>query len=189
MSWFCENYAESEDFVSMTQAIFPKTHPKVETERLVLREISHDDTAAIFRNFSDPDVANWFFEKPHSTMEQTIKVIDHFIHKFKQGEGLTWAITLKEDGQVIGTCGYENIEIGNRGEIGFDLAKAYWGKGFMSESLAAVIDFGFSVLNFSNVEAHTNSNNVRAKRLLEKLGFRLDKVSKGNDHYVLPKKT
>jgi len=44
-------------------------------------------------------------------------------------------------------------------------------------------------LNLSNVEALTNSNNIRAKRLLEKLGFRLDKVSKGNDHYMLPKKT
>jgi [ribosomal protein S5]-alanine N-acetyltransferase len=173
----------------MTQAIFPQTHPKVETERLVLREISHDDTAAIFRNFSDPDVANWFFEKPHSTMEQTIKVIDHFILKFKQGEGLTWAITLKEDGQVIGTCGYENIEIGNRGEIGFDLAKDCWGKGYMRESLAAIINFGFSILNLSKIEAHTNLNNVRAKFLLEKLGFQLDKVSKGNDHYILSKKT
>jgi ribosomal-protein-alanine N-acetyltransferase len=173
----------------MTQAIFPQTHPKIETERLILREISHNDTVAIFRNFSDPEVANWFFEKPHSTMEQTIKVIDHFIFKFKQGEGLTWAITLKEDSQVIGTCGYENIEIGNRGEIGFDLAKEYWGKGYMRESLTAVINFGFSVLNLSNVEAHTNSNNVRAKCLLEKLGFQLDKVSKGNHHYILSKKT
>jgi RimJ/RimL family protein N-acetyltransferase len=173
----------------MTQVIFPQIHPKVETERLILREISHNDTAAIFRNFSDPDVANWFFEKPHSTMEQTIKVIDNFIFKFKQGEGLTWAITLKEDGQVIGTCGYEKIEIGKRGEIGFDLAKEYWGKGYMRESLTAIINFGFSVFNLSYVEAHTNSNNVRAKRLLEKLGFQLDKVSRGNHHYILGKKT
>ena len=173
----------------MTQAIFPQTHPKIETERLILREISHDDTAAIFRNFSDPDVANWFFEKPHSTTEQTIKVIEHFILKYKQGEGLTWAITLKENGQVIGTCGYENIEIGDRGEIGFDLAKECWGKGYMRESLAAIINFGFSILDLSKVEAHTNSNNVRAKRLLEKLDFQLDKVSKGNNHYILSKKT
>jgi ribosomal-protein-alanine N-acetyltransferase len=173
----------------MTQVIFPQIHPTVETERLILREISHNDTAAIFRNFSDPDVANWFFEKPHSTMKQTIKVIDNFIFKFKQGEGLTWAITLKEDGQVIGTCGYENIEIGNRGEIGFDLAKEYWGKGYMRESLTAIINFGFSVFNLSIVEAHTNSNNVRAKRLLEKLGFQLDKVLKANHHYILGKKT
>ena len=175
--------------LNMTRVKFPQIHPKIETKRLILREITHDDTAAIFSNFSDPDVANWFFDKPHSRTEQTSKVIDDFILKYKQGEGLTWAITLKEDGRVIGTCGYENIEIGNQGEIGFDLAKECWGKGYMRESLAAIIDFGFSDLDLHKVEAHTNSNNVRAKRLLEKLGFQLDKVSKGNDHYILPKKT
>ena len=50
------------------------------------------------------------------------------------------AITLKENSTCIGTCGYGEIEMGNRGELGFDLAKEYWDKGNMSECLKRAIE-------------------------------------------------
>ena len=59
----------------------------------------------------------------------------------------------------------------------------------MSESLIAITDYGFSILNLSKVEAHTYSNNIRAKHLLEKLGFQLDNVSEDSNYYFLSKKT
>jgi ribosomal-protein-alanine N-acetyltransferase len=171
----------------MIQAQFPHVHPKLETEQLILREISHADTAAIFRNFSDPDIAQWFFDQPHTKVEQTTQFIDQFISEFEQGKGLTWAMTLKENGLCIGTCGYGDVEIGSRGEIGFDLAKEYWGRGLMSEGLIAIIDYGFTVLELAKVEAHTYSNNERAKRLLEKLGFQLDHITEDSHCYSLSK--
>jgi len=169
----------------MTQAEFPPTHPKIETERLILREITSDDTHAIFKNFSDPDIAKWFLEQPLTTIDQATQFIDQFKSEFKQGKGITWAIVLQENSECIGTCGYGDVEFGARGEIGFDLAKDYWGKGFMSESLIAIIDYGFSVLKLSKVEAHTYSNNARAKHLLEKLGFQLNTVSEYSHYYFL----
>ncbi len=173
----------------MTQTEFPKTFPIIKTERLILRGITHADTHAIFKNFSDPDIAKWFFEKPLSEVEQASKFIDQFNFEFQQGEGITWAIELKENNEFIGTCGYGDVELGGKGEIGFDLAKEHWGKGFMSESLVAITDYGFSVLNLSKVEAHTYSNNVRAIQLLEKLGFQLDNVSEDSHYYFLFQKT
>ncbi len=53
----------------------------------------------------------------------------------------------------------------------------------MTEGLTAIIDYGFEALNRLKVEAHTNSNNTRAIRLLEKLGFQLDNVSE-DSHYM-----
>jgi ribosomal-protein-alanine N-acetyltransferase len=169
----------------MVETEFPQTFPRIETERLILREITHDDTGAIFRNFSDPEVAKWFFEQPLTEIDQATKFVEGFITEFEQGKGLTWAITLKENGTLVGTCGYGEIEAGNRGEIGFDLARAHWGKGMMCESLKAVIDYGFSVLRLSVVEAHTYSNNDRATHLLDKLGFQSDHVSDDGQYYVL----
>jgi ribosomal-protein-alanine N-acetyltransferase len=171
----------------VTPARFPQTFPKIETERLILREITYDDTTSIFRNFSNPEVAKWFFERPHTDIEETKKFVDQFIADFEQGKGLTWAITLKENSQCIGTCGYGEVEVGNRGEIGFDLAEEYWGKGLMSESLIAILNYGFSALKLKKVEAHTYSHNVRARHLLEKLGFELENIVEDNAIYFLNK--
>jgi len=175
------------EIAEMTIAAFPETFPTIETTRLILREITQDDASAIFRNFSDPDVAKWFLEQPLTKMDQVTQIIDAFNREFVQGKGLTWAVVLKEDDTCVGTCGYGDIESGDRGEIGFDLAKERWGRGFMTESLTAIIDYGFETLNLLKVEAHTYSNNTRAIRLLEKLGFQLDSVSEDSHLFSLSK--
>ncbi len=169
----------------MVETEFPQTFPRIETERLILREITHDDTGAIFRNFSDPEVPKWFSEQPLTETDQATNFVEDFMTEFEQGKGLTWAITLKENGTLIGTCGYGEIEAGNRGEIGFDLAKEHWGQGIMCESLKPVIGYGFSVLRLSVVQAHIDSNNDRARHLLDKLGFQSDHVSDDSHYYVL----
>jgi ribosomal-protein-alanine N-acetyltransferase len=166
----------------LNKAKFPERFPILKTARLILREISHDDTQAIFANFSDPDVARWFFERPLTEVEQATRFIDAFISEFNQGQGLTWAIELKRSGRCVGTCGFGSVKVGDRGEIGFDLARTEWGKGLMSEALAAVLEYGFEDFALTQVEAHTLSSNTRAITLLERLDFLLDRVSEG-DHY------
>jgi ribosomal-protein-alanine N-acetyltransferase len=167
---------------------FPKTFPRLETGRLILRQISADDRLGIFRNFSDPEVAKWFFEEPYTRMEQVDEIIQAFSSEFEQGKGLTWAIALKGSHVFVGTCGYGEVELGARGEIGFDLAKGYWGRGLMSEALGAIVSYGFEVLGLDKVEAHTYSANARAIRLLEKLGFRLEKVGDDAHYFALSRK-
>lgn len=171
----------------MTTPGFPQAFPRIETERLILRGITHDDIHAIFRNFSDPEIAQWFLKDPYTEIAQASRIVDAFIHEFEQGQGITWAMTLRENGSCVGTCGYGDVKIADRGEIGFDLAKEQWGKGLMTESLTAIIDYGFEVLGLRQVEAHTYSDNARAKRLLAKLGFQLDTVSEDSHYFSLLK--
>ena len=161
--------------------------PRLETERLLLRAITSDDRFAIFENYSDPDVANWFFDQPYSHIEQADQIIQEFIKKSIEGEGLAWAILLKESGEFVGTCSYENFDNRLRGEIGFDLAKKHWGRGYMTEALKAIIDYGFAVLDLVKIEAHTYSRNSRARRMLERLGFKVDTVSEDSHCYILAK--
>jgi len=166
---------------------FPDTFPTLETDRLILRQLTPEDTQTIFRNFSDPDVAKWFFEEPLTEIDQAVKFIDLFNNEFKNGKGLTWAIVIKNEAACVGTCGYGDIELGDRGEIGFDLAKEQWGKGLMSEALVPVIDYGFDVLRLSKIEAHSYSANTRAIHLLEKLGFQLDRTSEHSHYFSISK--
>ena len=171
----------------MAEIEFPKTFPRLETDLLILREISQEDVDAVFKNFSDPDVAKWFFKQPYTEIKQAIQIIDQFIHEFMQGQGITWGIVLKENGAFIGTCGFGEVVIGEWGEIGFDLAKEQWGRGLMTEALTVIIGYGFEFLNLSKVEAHTYSVNARAVHLLEKLDFQLDNVSDDSSYFSISK--
>jgi RimJ/RimL family protein N-acetyltransferase len=70
-------------------------------------------------------------------------------------------------------------------QIGYDLAKAHWGKGLMSEALHALVDYGFACLGLERILADTLSHNSRSIRLLERLGFQLDDVRDGSHFFSL----
>lgn len=159
--------------------------PTLQTDRLLLREITLDDAPALFVNYSDPDVANWFSDEPYTRIEQADQVINNFIEKTRRGKGFTWAIVSKMTGRFLGTCYFEDVDSGSRGEIGFDLAKEQWGKGYMVEALEAIIEYGFRELKQCRIEADTYSHNSRARRVLEKLGFKLADVRDNAHFYTL----
>ena len=160
--------------------------PVLETERLILRAITPDDRYAIFQNYSDPEVANWFFDQPYTQVEQADQIIQVFTDKAAEGKGLAWAILLKESGQFIGTCSYEDLT-GLQGEIGFDLARQHWGHGYMSEATQKIIHYGFTVLQLVRIEAHTYSRNSRARKMLDRLGFKVEAISQETHFYGLTK--
>jgi ribosomal-protein-alanine N-acetyltransferase len=168
--------------------VFPQAFPTLETERLILREITDDDASAIFKNFSDPEIAIWFFEQPLENIEQARAFITAFGQEFTQGEGLTWVMVLKETGTSIGTCGFGEVEMGQHGDLGFDLAREHWGKGLMKEGLGAIMEYGFGALNLSVIKAHSYSSNLRAIRLLEKLGFKMERVEGDSSYFALARK-
>jgi ribosomal-protein-alanine N-acetyltransferase len=162
--------------------------PRIETGRLVLRELALSDVHAIFSNFSDEVVTKWFFDRPYTELSQAREIIMEFDGKFRAGKGITWGITLRGHDTVIGTCGFETFELADGGEIGFDLARSYWGRGVMSEALCAVITYGFEHLLLRHVEAHTYCENARAIALLERLGFAVQRVEKDSYVYSLDRK-
>jgi [ribosomal protein S5]-alanine N-acetyltransferase len=152
--------------------MFPRhVFPRLTTQRLLLREITPQDRDALLANYSDPEVGRWFLENPPTSADQVDKILREFISSYDRGTGITWAIVFPESGELLGTCGYERVEVGSEGEIGFDLAKACWGKGLMTEALAAILAFGFGHMDLERVVASTYSRNTRASRLLERLGF------------------
>ena len=152
----------------------PNDFPRLETERLILRELSLDDKDAIFRNFSDEEVTKYLMA-PLTSLDQAERIITAFLDEFEQKAATTWAISLKQDGAFVGTCTLEP-KPGTRAETGFDLAKVHWGKGYMAEALRTIIQYSFEELELGKVEAHTLLLNSRAIHLLKRLNFQVDGI-------------
>jgi len=146
--------------------------PVLETDRLFLRQLNIDHSENWFKNLSDDEVAVLIGMEPLENVEESRSIINSYIDRYKKKNGMAWAIILKEDEHFIGTCSYEKIDGHNlSGEIGYDLMKKYWGHGFMTEALSAIIEYGFESLRLNRIEAHTAAINLASRNLLKRLGF------------------
>lgn len=146
--------------------------PTLETERFVLRAITLDDANDMFRIMSDPRVMRYFGSDPMTSIDQAIDRAQGIQSAFIEQSGVRWAITGREDGQLIGTCGFWRlIKEHFRAEIGYELAPARWGQGVMTEAVGAMLDFGFAHMGLHSVEAQIDPANIGSRRVLEKLGF------------------
>ncbi|MGB9586045.1 MAG: GNAT family N-acetyltransferase [Anaerolineales bacterium] len=162
-----------------------KPFPTLETARLLLREPNLSDTQAVFRNYSDAEITKWFFNEPYDEPAQAEALILTFRKKHNDASGLTWAIATKDENNLIGTITLDKLKIGQEAELGFDLAKAYWGKGLMSEALKAVFEYSFNHLYLKQIKALTYKNNDRTVKLLTRLGFNRRGAEGEHDLYIL----
>jgi ribosomal-protein-alanine N-acetyltransferase len=154
--------------LSKTLAIFPV----LETERLVLRQVTAGDTDALFRMLADPAVSRYLGREPYSTMDQAAARVQAYADEFAAQTGLAWAVTQRSDGQFMGLCRYTQFfKFHYRAEIGYLLSQAWWGRGVMPEAVSAALEFGFTRLGLHSVQADIDPANNASRRLLEKLGF------------------
>jgi len=147
--------------------------PILETPRLLLRPITLEDAEAIHAFKSDPVATRLFGEPPHIDLEQTRRWVLDGIEGTGNSGCVVWAITLRPEGQVIGECCLWNIDHGMKhAELGYELLRAYWKRGLMSEALKAVIDHGFGEMDLNRIEASPLSINLPSQRVLVRLGFK-----------------
>ena len=156
--------------------------PEIETERLVLREILPDDTGAVFRIFSDPEVTRYYDLETYDAIVQAEALIDFFDESFELERAIRWGITRKDDDIVIGTCGYVWLRQ-YRGEIGYELARPHWRQGIMSEALDAILGFGFDDLKLNRVEALVMTENAASAGLLCSIGFEEEGILRQHDFF------
>jgi ribosomal-protein-alanine N-acetyltransferase len=141
-----------------------RTFPTLETERLVLRELTSDDVEWYRNHFSTPEIVHGSGYPAPADIDAAKEEFEMYIlGPWKEGTGLRWGITLKDDGSLIGSCGFYKWESDphRKAEIGYDLHPTYWGKGIMREALQAIIRYTLLVISY----------NDRSIRLAERLGF------------------
>ncbi len=147
--------------------------PILETKRLILRKLQPDDAPEVLALFSDDDVLRYHDLSPLHSLVEATNLIRRLTRRYQDFSGLRWAITLRNsDDRLIGTGGLNRITTHNMlGMIGYDLIPAYWGQGYATEAVRAVVQFGFENVGLNRLEAQTMLWNVASMRVLHKVGF------------------
>lgn len=146
--------------------------PILETNRLVLREITPEDAESIFNYLSDKEVMKYYGLEPFQSVNDALDEISWYQSIRENNTGIRWGITLKGKDEVIGSCGFLNIIPQHyRSDIGFELSKDYWGQGIAQESIEAIIKYGFEQLNLQRIQALIEPPNEASQKLVERQGF------------------
>ena len=164
----------------------------METKRILLRPWRESDANTLYKYASDPEVgprAGW---PPHKSVEESLEIIRTIFNNDH-----TWAIELKETGEVVGCIGYythgeSNINIGeNDVEAGYWVARPYWNRGICTEALRLLIDYCFNEKGFRTIWSDFFVDNPASGRVMEKCGFRdtgeinyCSRLQHGNDKPV-----
>lgn len=143
----------------------------LETERLVLREITQDDAAFILALINTPKFHKYIADRGMRSVDQMSAYIEEkFLKNYRDlGFGL-YAVCLK-DGTPIGNCGFVKRDSLPAEDVGFAFLPDYERQGYGFESASAVIEYGRVTLGFTDLYAITSLGNEASQKLLEKLGF------------------
>lgn len=136
------------------------------TPRLILRPLKADDAPAMFKNWTrDGRVAEYCRWYPHTDLSQTEQLLQIYL---TDGNPYRWGI--ERDGELIGVI--DVVEANDEcATLGYVLSHEYWNKGYMTETLAAVIEHLFSC-GFAAVAAEHHVDNPASGRVMEKCGMR-----------------
>jgi ribosomal-protein-alanine N-acetyltransferase len=156
----------------MSETVFNK-FPVLEVGKFVLRELSVSDVKPFYAYLSDPQVNKYISEedtpKSFAAAEDEIR---YWADLFNYRRSIYWGIAEQKTNKLIGTCGF-NVwsRTHARTEVSYDLARAYWGKGVMTDCVRAICDFAFINMRVNRIQGTVADDNIGSIKVLEKLGF------------------
>lgn len=138
------------------------------TSRLILREFTLGDWRAVHAYASDPEVTRYMSWGPNDE-EASQNFVKTVVARQQGGSRGDYdlAIILKDDETVIGGCGIYGRRF-KEAEMGYCLHRDYWGKGYMTEVAATLLEFAFNHKDFHRVYATCDPNNIGSARVMEK---------------------
>ncbi|MBL4706967.1 MAG: GNAT family N-acetyltransferase [Flavobacteriales bacterium] len=158
------------------------------SDRLSLRLIQENDLEVIHQLHSIPETDRFNALGIPKDLDETKKIILPWIMENKQEEirNYTFAVELNNDQSFIGLFGFKTSRNQyQRGEVWFKTDVAFWGKGYTTEALNLVLDFGFNELKLHRIQAGCAVDNIASVKVLEKVGM----IREGRGRQILPLKT
>lgn len=150
--------------------------PILETERLILRPFRQEDAEEVFECWErDQDVARYMFWTSHNDIEKTKEWIRFELGQIEKEDWYRFAIIRKETNELIGTGLIYYDEEVQCWEIGYNLGKKYWGKGYITEAMRKILEFAVRELKLTEVVGRYAKENPASGKVMQKLGFKYEK--------------
>ena len=149
--------------------------PTLHTDRLGLREITHNDVDDMFAIHGDADLMKWFGQ-PLADVDGARKLIDLLATwRALPDPGVRWGLERHDTPGLIGSCGLFLWRRSSRScSIGYELALDAHGQGYMTEALRAAIGWGFEHMDLHRIEARIHPDNLPSMQLAKRLGFEVE---------------
>lgn len=158
----------------MNYSIFYRSFPNIKVEdNLFLRKISPEVDSEPYYKYMSSVKMKQFLSDDHipTSLESALDDLIYWQKLFTTKRSIYWAIADKNN-NMIGTAGFNHIAFKNaRAEISYDLDANYWGMGYMSKSLNAILDFAQYELQLVRVQATVDTDNDRSIKLLKRCGL------------------
>ncbi|MCS6835561.1 MAG: GNAT family N-acetyltransferase [Anaerolineae bacterium] len=149
------------------------------TERLLLRAPQPGDAVHIYHLARDRRVSEMLLNMPHPYERYEADAwVERARVRIESGEGLPLVIVRRADDQLIGSVGLWPNYLHRRAELGYWLGVTYWGRGYMSEAVQTMIDFGFAELGLNRIFATYFTNNPASMRVMLKCGMVFEGVQR-----------
>lgn len=160
---------------------------EIKTERLILRPWRKSDLEPFAKLNADTEVMEYF--PSILSRKESDDLANRISSKLEeQGWGL-WAVSIPDVADFIGFIGLSEpsfqADFTPAVEIGWRLAFDHWGKGYATEGAKAALEYGFKTLNFNEIVSFTAVQNMRSRRIMEKIGMHHDPKD-DFDHPKLP---
>ena len=154
----------------------------IRTARLTLRPFVEGDIDAMVALLNDWEVSQWLAVPPYPYRRADARFyVDHVRANHEAGNAIEFAIAVTDVDAVVGSVGLKRSCGDAEGAaLGYWLGQPYWGHGYASEAVKAIVAYGFGTLGLRRIEAETDPENERSAHVLLKMGFRpVGQVSAG----------
>jgi [ribosomal protein S5]-alanine N-acetyltransferase len=148
----------------------------LETDRLILRPFTFEDDAFIVELVNTEGWLRFIGDRNVKNTEDARRYLQKGPMDLYAKHGFGLNMVALKDGTPIGMCGFVKRDMLDHADIGFAMLPTYFGKGYAFEVATATLQYGLHTLGFQTVLAITSPDNVDSGKLLEKLGFKFDRL-------------
>ncbi|MBM6384229.1 MULTISPECIES: GNAT family N-acetyltransferase [Paenibacillus] len=153
------------------EKLFAKS-PEFETERLLLRRLTLDDTEDYYAFASDPRVSEQTLWNCHETVDDSVQYIQRALDNYETKSVYLWGFVRKDTGHLIGRGGIFHFnELMQSASLGYAIASKEWNKGIAAEAMQPIVHYCFQELDCNRLEGRCNAGNIGSARVMEKLGM------------------
>lgn len=154
----------------------------LETQRLILRPLALLDAETAHNGWTgDSEVGKYVSWLPLHSLQETIKWLKEIQWKYDingkivQSDNYIWGFVLKETGELFGSGGLIWEGGCKLYQVGYNIKKSHWNKGYTTEAMKAILLFAYNSLGIKKVAGGHAVENLGSKRVIEKLGFMYDR--------------